>query len=184
MQRERDRTTLGIALLVAAAAVIGKAYPLISVPLIMLAVFFIAWGRDQRSLEAFVGRMPAGHYLLKALNQLDLIISPKDEQRAKKLLHQCWIEMCDLFEESVSEEDIDQFKKRYDETLTNQAIRIENEVGIVARVKFLDQIGINSVRFHKARDNKDYNEILMRIQRTKENLEELIKTEVWNQATN
>jgi hypothetical protein len=41
MQSERDRTTLGMALLVAAAAVIGNAYPWISVPLIMLAVFFM-----------------------------------------------------------------------------------------------------------------------------------------------
>jgi hypothetical protein len=73
MQSERDRTTLGIALLVAAVAVIGNAYPWISVPLIMVAVFFIAWGRDQRHIEVLVGRLPAGQFLLKQLNQLDLV---------------------------------------------------------------------------------------------------------------
>ena len=80
MPRERDRTTLGIALLVAVAAVIGKAYPLISIPLTALAIFFIAWGRDQRRVEAFVGRLVAGSYLLKCLHQLDLIISPRDDK--------------------------------------------------------------------------------------------------------
>jgi hypothetical protein len=81
MQHERDRTTLGIALLVAGAAVIGNAYPWISAPLIMLAVFFIAWGRDQRRIEALVGRLPAGPRLLKCLNQLDLIISPRTDPK-------------------------------------------------------------------------------------------------------
>jgi hypothetical protein len=100
VQRERDRTTLGIALLVAATAVIGRAYPWISILLIMLAVFFIAWGRDQRRMEAFVGRLPGGPYLLTWLEQLDLIISPRGEQRAKKLLHQYYMEICDLFNEA------------------------------------------------------------------------------------
>jgi hypothetical protein len=79
MQGERDKATLGIALLITAAAVIGNAYPLISVPLIVLAVFFIMWGRDQSRVEAFLGRLPAGTHILKWLHQLDLIISPRDE---------------------------------------------------------------------------------------------------------
>jgi hypothetical protein len=54
MQSERDKTTLGIGVLLVAAAVIGN------VPLVGLAVFFIAWGRTQRRVEAFVGRLPAG----------------------------------------------------------------------------------------------------------------------------
>jgi hypothetical protein len=69
MQSARDRTTLGIALLVAAFAVIGNAYPLISILLIALAFFFIAWGRDQRRVEDFVGRLPLGRpYILRWLN--------------------------------------------------------------------------------------------------------------------
>jgi hypothetical protein len=157
VQRERDRTTLGIALLVAAAAVIGNAYPGISIPLIMLAVFFIAWGRDQRRVEAFVDRLPAGSYLLTWLKQLDLIISPRNEQRAKKLLQQCYMEICDLFNENVLGEDVDQYSKRCDEILTKQAILIENELGVAARVKFLDRIGTTDVIFSKAKDGKDYN---------------------------
>jgi hypothetical protein len=180
VKRERDRTTLGIALLVAAAAVIGNAYPGISIPLIMLAVFFIAWGRDQRRVEAFVGRLPAGSYLLTWLNKLDLIISPRDEQHAKKLLHQCYVEICDLFNENVV--DFDQFKRRYGETLTRQASSIENELGMTARVRFLDCSGITRSIFRKARGNEDYNGILMNLERIKNNLEELIKSEVWNQT--
>jgi hypothetical protein len=182
VQRERDRTTLGIALLVAAAAVIGKAYPGISIPLIMLAVFFIAWGRDQRRVEAFVGRLPAGSYLLTWLKQLDLIISPRDEQRAKKLLHQCYMEICNLIDESVLEEDVAQYIKRCCEILTVRAKLIENELGEAARVKFLDRIGIMGGLISKARGNKDYNQILLELIRIKDNLEELIKTEVWNQT--
>jgi len=81
MQRERDRTTFGIGLLLVAFAVIGNAYPWVSVPLVMLAIFFMAWGRDQRRIEALVGRLPAGSSLLKCLNQLDLIISPRADHK-------------------------------------------------------------------------------------------------------
>src|SRR5437016_1836559 len=48
-----------------AFAVIGNPYPLILVPLIALAVFFMAWGRDRGRVEAFVGRLPAGNYCSK-----------------------------------------------------------------------------------------------------------------------
>jgi hypothetical protein len=182
VQRERDRTTLGIGALLVAAAVIGKAYPLISVPLVGLAVFLIAWGRDQRRVESFVGRLPAGRYLLNGLNQLDLIISPRDEQYAKKLLQQCYIEICDLFNESVLEEDVNQYITRCYEILTTQAKLIENELGEAARVKFLDRIGIPGGVISKARGNKVYNQILLELDRIKKNLEELIRTEVWNQT--
>jgi hypothetical protein len=111
---------------------------------------------------------------------IDLVISPR--AKAKEMLHQCYIEICDLFDKPVREEDIDQYRKCYDETLMNQAIRIENELGVAARVKLFDQIGINNSRFRKARGNTDYNDILMSIHRTKENLEDLIKTDFWNQT--
>jgi hypothetical protein len=182
VQLERDRTTLGIALLLAAAAVIGRAYPLISVLLIMLAVFFIAWGRNQHRIEALVGRLPAAPRLLKYLNQLDRIISPRDEQHAKKLLRRCYVQICDLFNESVPEEDINQYIKRSYEILTMQAKLIENEFGEAARVKFLDRIAIPGGVISKAKGNKNYNQMLLELDRVKNNLEELIKTEVWNQT--
>ena len=167
-------------MLVAAAAVIGKAYPWISILLIMLAVFFIAWGRNQRRMEAFVGRLPAGPYLLKCLNHLDVIISPRGEQRGKRLLHQCYIEICDLFNEIISQEDFYQYSKRCDEAINRQAICIQNELGVTARVKFLDCTGA-IVFFPKAKGNTDYNNVLVTLNRIKNNLEELINTEVWNQ---
>jgi hypothetical protein len=182
VQHKRDRTTLGIALLLAAAAVIGRAYPLISVLLIMLAIFFIAWGRNQQRIEALVGRLPTAPRLLTYLNQLDRIISPRDEHSAKKLLHGCYVQICDLFNESVPEEDINQYINRSYEILTMQAKLIENEFGEAARVKFLDRIAIPGGVISKARGNKNYNQILLELDRVKNNLEELINTEVWNQT--
>jgi len=94
------------------------------------------------------------------------------------------MEICDLFNENVLGEDVDQYSKRCDEILTKQAILIENELGVAARVKFLDRIGTTQVIFSKAKDgkdyNKDYNNILITLNRFKDNLEELIKTEAWN----
>lgn len=134
-------------------------------------------------MEAFVGRLPAGQYFLTWLAQLDLIISPRDEQRAKKLLRQCYIEICDLFNESVLEEDVNKYITRCYEILTTQAKLIENELGEAARVKFLDRIGIPVGFVSKARGNKDYNQLLLELDRIKKNLEELIKTDVWNRTT-
>jgi hypothetical protein len=45
------------------------------VPLFVLAAFLMAWGMQPKRTEAFVGRLPWGNYLLKALAKLDLIIS-------------------------------------------------------------------------------------------------------------
>ena len=81
----RDRITLGIALAVAVIAVIGREFAWIAVPLLILAVFLIAWGREPRRAEAFIGRLPGGQYLLKGLNQFDLILSPRDLEREQHL---------------------------------------------------------------------------------------------------
>jgi hypothetical protein len=54
-----------------------------------LAVFLIAWGREPRRTEAFIGRMPGGQRLLEYLYQLDLVLSPRDleqEQHFRLLL--------------------------------------------------------------------------------------------------
>ena len=71
----RKRTiTLGIALAVAIlAAIVSAAW--ISVLLLALAAFLIAWALDTKRTEAFVGRLPYGSYFLKALAKLDSIIS-------------------------------------------------------------------------------------------------------------
>ena len=72
----RDRTKLGIAL--AGAVLAGLASVWVAVLLLVLAVFLIVWGQEPKRTEAFVGRLPYGNYLLKALAQLDLILSPRD----------------------------------------------------------------------------------------------------------
>ncbi|MGA7383949.1 MAG: hypothetical protein WBW81_04410 [Methylocella sp.] len=73
MAGRKQTITLGIALasgLLAAVAVVW-----IAVPLLVLAVLLFAWGLEPKRTEEFVGRLPSGNYLLKALAQLDLIIS-------------------------------------------------------------------------------------------------------------
>jgi hypothetical protein len=64
----RARIAFGFALLIAALAVIGRAIPWVSVPLLLLAVFVIIWGKEQRATEAFVKNLPMGQYILAALD--------------------------------------------------------------------------------------------------------------------
>jgi hypothetical protein len=74
----KGRITFGLALLLAVLAVIGRAHPWIAVPMTLFAVFLLVWGREGRRTETMIGGLPGGYYLLKALRQLDLIISPRD----------------------------------------------------------------------------------------------------------
>ena len=74
MANRRKTITLGIALAVAVLATVASA-AWITVPLFVLAAFLMAWGMQPKRTEAFVGRLPLGNYLLKALAKLDSIIS-------------------------------------------------------------------------------------------------------------
>ena len=65
------RVTLGIAAAVAILATVVSAV-WISVVLFVLAAFLIAWGMEPKRTEEFVGRLPYGNYLLKALAKLEL----------------------------------------------------------------------------------------------------------------
>jgi hypothetical protein len=65
--------TLGIALAIAVLAAVAVVW--IAVPLLVVAGLLFAWGLEPKRTEAFVGRLPSGNYLLKALAKLDLIIS-------------------------------------------------------------------------------------------------------------
>ncbi|MDQ6867226.1 MAG: hypothetical protein M3178_01960 [Pseudomonadota bacterium] len=119
--------------------------------------------------------------------QIDLAL-PRAE--AKKLLQQCYIEICDLFNERILEDGVDQYIKRCYEIITKQAKTIETQLGVVARVKFLDRIGILDSVFSKSRVNKEvalgvgvnkvYNQILLELNRIKDNLDELLKSEFRN----
>jgi hypothetical protein len=85
----KARITLGIALIVAALAVIGRAVPWISIPLILLAVFFIVWGKEQRGTESFIKRLPFGIEIRKFLDAFDSVLTPRDrdyEQHVKTIV--------------------------------------------------------------------------------------------------
>ena len=58
------------------AAVASAAW--IAVLLFVLAAFLIAWGLEPKRTEVFVGRLPYGNYLLKALTKLDLMLSDRN----------------------------------------------------------------------------------------------------------
>jgi hypothetical protein len=74
MANMRKTIALGIALAIAVLATVASA-AWITVPLFVLAAFLMAWGMEPKRTEAFVGRLPMGNYLLKALAKLDLTIS-------------------------------------------------------------------------------------------------------------
>jgi hypothetical protein len=76
MANKRKTITLGIALAVAVlAAFVSAAW--IAVLLLLLSAFLIAWGLEPKRTEAFVGRLPGGNYVLKALAKLDLMLSDR-----------------------------------------------------------------------------------------------------------
>ena len=65
--------TLGIAVAVAVLAIF---VPIImALPLFVVAALLIAWALQPKSTESFIGRLPYGNYLLRALAKLDEIIS-------------------------------------------------------------------------------------------------------------
>jgi hypothetical protein len=74
MANRKKTITLGIALAVAVLATVVSA-TWIAVLLFLLAALLVAWGLQPKRTEAFVGRLPGGNYVLKALANLDLIIS-------------------------------------------------------------------------------------------------------------
>ena len=74
MADRRKTITLGIAAAVAILAAVARD-AWIAVLLLVLAAFLIAWSLEPKRTEAFVGRLPYGNYLLKALAKLDSIIS-------------------------------------------------------------------------------------------------------------
>jgi hypothetical protein len=70
------RTKMGIALGIAVSA--GLTSFMLALLLLALAGFLIIWGKEPKRTEAFVEGLPFGNYLLKALAQLDSIISSRE----------------------------------------------------------------------------------------------------------
>lgn len=75
---KKARITLGLALIVAALAMIGSAAKWISVPLLLFAIFLVVWGRSERATEEFIKKIPWGDHVSKWLRELDLILTPRD----------------------------------------------------------------------------------------------------------
>ena len=69
----KQTITLGIALAVAVLAAVAAVW--IAVPLLVLAGLLFAWGLEPKRTEEFLGRLPSGNYLLKALAKLDSLVS-------------------------------------------------------------------------------------------------------------
>jgi Flp pilus assembly protein TadB len=74
MASRKQTITLGIALAVAVLASLVSAV-WIALLLFVFAALLIAWGLDPKRTEAFVGRLPYGNYVLKALAKLDSTLS-------------------------------------------------------------------------------------------------------------
>jgi hypothetical protein len=74
----KARITLGIALFVASLAMIGSAAHWISVPLILLAIFLVVWGRAELATEKYVEKLPWGEHAVRWLREFDLILTPRD----------------------------------------------------------------------------------------------------------
>jgi hypothetical protein len=61
------------------AVLAGLTSVLLAVLLLALAGFLIVWGKEPSRTEEFVGGLPFGNHLLKAMAQLDLIISSRED---------------------------------------------------------------------------------------------------------
>ena len=69
------KTKLGIT--IAVAVIAGLASVLLSVLLLVLAVFLIAWGQVPERTETFIKGLPYGNSVLNALAKLDLTLTDR-----------------------------------------------------------------------------------------------------------
>ncbi|PNE09605.1 MAG: hypothetical protein CR217_19215 [Beijerinckiaceae bacterium] len=73
MANRKKTITLGIAI---ASAVLAIFVPIImALPLFVVAALLIAWALQPKSTESFIGRLPYGNYVLRALAKLDSMLS-------------------------------------------------------------------------------------------------------------
>jgi hypothetical protein len=79
------------------------------------------------------------------------------------------MEICDLFNETVSPLDVGKYIDRVYGTLETQANCIEKELGVIARVKFLDRVGTSKRIYDKAKGHMEYHNVLLDINRIKDN---------------
>ena len=73
MANRKKTITLGIAV---ASAVLAIFVPvLMALPLFVVAALLIAWALQPKGTELFIGRLPYGNYVLRALAELDSMLS-------------------------------------------------------------------------------------------------------------
>ena len=73
MAGRKQTITLVIAAAVAILGVVTSVW--IAIPFLLIAGLLFAWGLEPKRTEEFIGRIPYGNYVLKALSKLDGIIS-------------------------------------------------------------------------------------------------------------
>jgi hypothetical protein len=75
----RSRITLGLALLVPVMVMLAREVHWLALPITLFGMFLIVWGRAPTATEKLIGKLPGGRYVLAALNQLDMILIPRDK---------------------------------------------------------------------------------------------------------
>ena len=73
MANRKKTITLGIAVAVAVLAIFVPV--LMALPLFVVAALLIAWALQPEGTEAFIGRLPYGSYVLRALAKLNSMLS-------------------------------------------------------------------------------------------------------------
>jgi hypothetical protein len=73
MANRKKTITLGIAVAVAVLAIFVPV--LMALPLFVVAALLIAWALQPEGTKAFIGRLPYGNYVLRALAKLDSMLS-------------------------------------------------------------------------------------------------------------
>jgi hypothetical protein len=81
----RARITLGIGLLVAVLAMIIREIHWLAALLTFFGLFLIIWGRLPNETERAIAQLPGGAIILKGLDQLDMILIPRDQALEKYL---------------------------------------------------------------------------------------------------
>ena len=73
MGTRKQTITLGIAFAIAILAMFVPV--LMALPLFVVAALLIAWALQPEGTEAFIGRLPYGNYVVRALAKLNSMLS-------------------------------------------------------------------------------------------------------------
>jgi len=82
---KRAKIAIGITLLIAGLAVIGRPTLWIGTAMLLLAVFFVYWAMEQRATEAFVESLPMGRHLKNMLVYIEAALVARDPDYAQHI---------------------------------------------------------------------------------------------------